>query len=202
MKCFFVHEKSLNISNFTVVQPKCYTSMKELWKKSPAQLNCFVHNSLQKLVMRKELVPSKGSLAGGKQIQDGYKFLPRAWGWDCTWPCTQVQESSQPWCGASQLESEDVAGRDEGTLPASGSGFIVLATHQVTPALLFALKVTSFLDICKGSFSPAFRLLRGVLKPHKTFSSLSHSFMDLIQPLKLCYLLGCLLFNICFSSLD
>ena len=26
----------------------------------------------------KELVPSKGSLADGKQVQDGYKFLPRA----------------------------------------------------------------------------------------------------------------------------
>lgn len=46
-------------------------------KKSPAQLNCFVHSSV-KTSYEKELVPSKGSLAGGKQIQDGYKFLPRA----------------------------------------------------------------------------------------------------------------------------
>lgn len=53
--------------------------MKELLmkKKSPAQLNCFVHSSV-KTSYEKELVPSKGSLADGKQVQDGYKFLPRA----------------------------------------------------------------------------------------------------------------------------
>ena len=70
--------------------------MKELLmkKKSPAQLNCFVHSSV-KTSYEKELVPSKGSLADGKQVQDGYKFLPRAWGW-CTWPCTQVQSPASP----------------------------------------------------------------------------------------------------------
>ena len=34
-------------------------------------------------------------------------------------------------------------------LQPQAQGVIVLATHQVTPALLFALTVTSFLDICK-----------------------------------------------------
>lgn len=39
-------------------------------KKNPAQLNCFVHSSV-KTSYEKELVSSKGSLAGGKQAQDG-----------------------------------------------------------------------------------------------------------------------------------
>ena len=68
MKCYFVQEKSLHM-----VQLKCYTSMKELLtlkKKNPAQSNCFVHSSV-KTSYEKELVPSKGSLAGGKQAQDG-----------------------------------------------------------------------------------------------------------------------------------
>ena len=58
---------------------KCYTSMKELLMKKkescPVELLC---TQLCKNSYEKELVPSKGSLADGKQVQDGYKFLPRA----------------------------------------------------------------------------------------------------------------------------
>lgn len=45
-------------------------------KTNPVQLHCFVHGSV-KTSLEKEPVPSKGSLAGGKQAQDGCKSFPR-----------------------------------------------------------------------------------------------------------------------------
>ena len=101
-------------------------------------------------------------------------------------------ESSQPWCGASQLEEARMSsGRDEGTTPASGSRFHCSCNTpgHACPALCTQSDLLP--GHLQGSCSSAFRLLREAFSDlPKNLSSLSHSLHGFDQPLKLCYYLG------------